>query len=412
VYHYAPREHALERRASFDRTEWKRLTESFPADTFFAGLSSVHWREAWKYGERAYRYCQHDVGHALAALCVSAAMLGWRCALLDGPADSDVAALLGLDRAEDFDGAEPEHPDLLLAVMPSLMEGTVPRGLSGPVPTPAEWIGRANRLSGERVDWPAIEAAESACVKTAEANGPKAFAGPMKPPALIRNIGARKIVRQRRSAVAMDGETELARDFFYGMLARTMPQADRIPWEAFGEPAALHLGLFVHRVRDLASGLYVLVRNPESERALRKAMRNTFLWEKPLSCPPGLPLYALHLGDYREAAKVVCCRQDIAGDGAFAVAMLAEFEGTLQRYGPWSYRRLFWEAGAIGQVLYLEAEAAGVRATGIGCYFDDPTHALFGLSDLRYQSLYHFTVGGPLEDNRLTTRPPYGNFRF
>jgi len=26
----------------------------------------------------------------------------------------------------------------------------------------------------------------------------------------------------------------------------------------------------------------------------------------------------------------------------------------------------------IGQVLYLEAEAQGVRATGIGCFFDDP----------------------------------------
>ena len=27
-------------------------------------LTSIHWREAWKYGERAFRYCQHDLGHA------------------------------------------------------------------------------------------------------------------------------------------------------------------------------------------------------------------------------------------------------------------------------------------------------------------------------------------------------------
>ena len=33
----------------------------------------------------------------------------------------------------------------------------------------------------------------------------------------------------------------------------------------------------------------------------------------------------------------------------------------------------------IGQVLYLEAEAAGIRATGIGCFFDDEMHALLGL---------------------------------
>ena len=61
----------------------------------------------------------------------------------------------------------------------------------------------------------------------------------------------------------------------------------------------------------------------------------------------------------------------------------------------------------IGQGLYLEAEAAGRRSTGIGCFYDDPVHEVFGLGDTVYQSLYHFTVGGPLEDARLTTLPPY-----
>ena len=55
------------------------------------------------------------------------------------------------------------------------------------------------------------------------------------------------------------------------------------------------------------------------------------------------------------------CHQEIAADGAFAAAMLAEFEPRLAAHGPWFYRRLHWEAGAIGQVLYLEAEAAGFR---------------------------------------------------
>ena len=61
----------------------------------------------------------------------------------------------------------------------------------------------------------------------------------------------------------------------------------------------------------------------------------------------------------------------------------------------------------LGHVLYLEAEAAGVRATGIGCFFDDEMHALLGISDYSWQSLYHFTVGGPVDDPRLSTLPPY-----
>jgi len=63
--------------------------------------------------------------------------------------------------------------------------------------------------------------------------------------------------------------------------------------------------------------------------------------------------------------------------------------------------------GVVGQVLYLEAEAIDIRGTGIGCFFDDPMHSVLGLKTLRYQSLYHFTIGGPVEDPRLRSVPPY-----
>ena len=102
VYHYAPREHALERRAVLDAKAWSELVAPFPEGSFLVGLSSVHWREAWKYGERAFRYCQHDVGHALATMRIAAAALGWRLVLLDGVGDGAVSRLLGLDRHEDF----------------------------------------------------------------------------------------------------------------------------------------------------------------------------------------------------------------------------------------------------------------------------------------------------------------------
>ena len=205
----------------------------------------------------------------------------------------------------------------------------------------------------------------------------------------------------------MDGQTSIAREAFFRMLERTMPRPNTVPWETLSRPAGIHLGLFVHRVRDLMPGVYVLVRDESAEPALRAAMRAGFLWEKPKGCPANLPLYALELGDAREAAAQVSCHQEIAGEGAFGLGMLAAFEEPITRHGSWFYRRLFWEAGAIGQVLYLEAEAAGVRGTGIGCYFDNPVHAIFGLEGLAFQSMYHFTVGGPVDDPRLTTVPPY-----
>lgn len=87
--------------------------------------------------------------------------------------------------------------------------------------------------------------------------------------------------------------------------------------------------------------------------------------------------------------------------------MIADYMGSLVSRGAAFYRNLFWEAGLVGQVLYLEAEEAGIRATGIGFYFDDPVHEVFGITSRDWQSLYHFTVGGPVEELRLMTLPAY-----
>src|SRR4051794_20343376 len=53
VYHYASRDHLLERRCSLAGTTAGRLSARLPEGTLLVGLSSVHWREAWKKGERA-----------------------------------------------------------------------------------------------------------------------------------------------------------------------------------------------------------------------------------------------------------------------------------------------------------------------------------------------------------------------
>jgi len=221
--------------------------------------------------------------------------------------------------------------------------------------------------------------------------------------------------RQRRSAVAFGAETSISAATFFAMLARVMPHADRplssrpMPWDAWPYEPGIHLMLFVHRINGLTPGLYVLVRDPDRLSFIQQAMNPELNWQAAPGSPEDLPLYWLLEGDAKRLAAQVSCHQDIAGDGAFSFGMLAEFERPLRERGPWWYPRMFWEAGLLGQVLYLEAEAAGVRATGIGCFFDDPVHEIVGLKDLSLQSLYHFTIGGPVDDPRLLTLPPYGH---
>ena len=225
---------------------------------------------------------------------------------------------------------------------------------------------------------------------------------------------AGEIIHQRRSLLACDGRTSIAAARFFRMLARVMPRVELdiarrpMPWDAIPWEPTIHFGIFVHRVEGIEPGLYAMARDPRKVELLKKSMHAHFAWEAPPGCPEDLPLFVLEHGDARELATQVSCRQQIAGDGAFSLGMIAEYQESLVAHGPAFYRRLFWEAGAIGQVLYLEAEAAGVRSTGIGCFFDDPVHQVFGLRELAFQSLYHFTVGGPVDDPRLTTLPAYG----
>lgn len=426
LYHYAPKEHGVELRAEFPESLMARFLAPFPARAFLFGLTSVHWREAWKYGERAFRYCNHDIGHAIGSARIAAATLGWTMALLDGVDQSTVGMLFGTDRKEDFGEAEPEHPDCLAVIWPGndphrLESMGIPLFLDPNIVNElakGSWHGRANRLSQEHgVHWDVIdEVAEASWKCTAEQCSvtlPKVIENHASGTKCEADPSAGQIIRQRRSAVAFDGKTWISAATLFHMMQRVMPCAERsqverpIPWDVWPYDPAIHLMIFVHRVDGLTPGLYVLVRDSRKLSFIQRAMNPELNWTIPPGCPDGLPLYWLLEGDARRLAVQVSCHQDIAGDSAFSFGMVAEFEGTLWQRGAWWYPRMFWEAGLLGQVLYLESEAAGVRATGIGCFFDDAVHEIVEIKDMALQSLYHFTIGGPVEDRRLQTLPPY-----
>ena len=433
LYHYAAGEHQLERRADCSTSLFTALMREYPAQAFLVGLSSIHWREAWKYGERAFRYCQHDVGHAIGALRIAAATLGWSAALLHDLADETIEDLLGLNRAEDFAGAEREHPAAVLAVWPADLAGDGPvraqramaRQLDPAVVRQLArdcWHGVANRLSrDEPVHWEVIDEVAVATRKPADkAQDFDTRETPVvesKHRASADGPVAGQTILRRRSLLACDGRTSIPAERFYRMLARLMPRLDLppsgrpMPWDTMAWDPMVHIGLFVHRVDRIVPGLYLLVRDPAKRDRLERAMHARFDWSTPPGCPADLSLYLLEAGNAQRLATQLSCHQDIAGDGAFSLAMIAEYQDALFTQGAWFYLRLFWETGLIGQVLYLEAEAAGVRATGIGCFFDDPVHRVFGLEDLAFQSLYHFTVGGAVDDPRLTTLAPYPDAR-
>jgi len=405
VYHYTPFFHALERRAGLPSDLTSQMESHFGGPGFLVALSTIFWRESWKYGERAYRYCCLDVGHALAALAFASRLHDWQLTCLSAAGDRQIRTVLGFDRTP-WRPLEEEHPELICWVSVRRPAGAVPQFLPADV-APAfaklDFSGTPNPLSRQAVDWAIIDQTAAAAQKPV--TEPDAWHSDGAPEGIPASVGlpAAAVIRKRRSAVSYNWREAVSAEVFWSILKNTLAAPACAPFGVKLMPPAIHLLLFVHRVSGLVPGLYLLVRRSGEAAVLRTALRSTFQWQ---AVKTGWPLYLLEAKDVTFEAMELSCHQEIAGHGAFAVAMLAPFGLPLQQ-SPYLYRQLYWECGMIGQVLYLGAEAHGIRGTGIGCFFDDPVRELLGIEDKAYQSLYHFTVGHPIEDQRLTTLPAY-----
>lgn len=393
LHHYAPENHELELLSLAD----EKLT--LPKNSFLVCLSSIVWREAWKYGERAWRYTQLDCGHALKALEVSASILGWKIEVLNTK-DSELQNLIGFDQIHRYVPEERELSDMLILVTKDEENSNISDEIdisSIRKSLQEEYEGKANQLSHDWHDWDILEKIENATLSDDLPS--KKFINDTYEQNTYRKPStmAKDIVVKRRSAQIMNQEDcTISKNEFETIIGSIKSNT-----------SAIHLVLFVHNVEELESGLYILIRDNQHKPQLQSLCKEEFLWEK-VNTNAG-ELYKLQDGDFRFISKAISCNQDIASHGAFTLGMLAQFQEQLEQYGVSKYKQLYWECGSIGQQLYLETTSFGLSATGIGCFLDDILHGTLGLKTHHFQTLYHFTIGRGLVDNRLTTKKPYTN---
>ena len=406
VHHYRPDDHALELRA---KDNWQ--TGPAPEPVLQIALSTAMWREAWKYGERGFRYCQLDVGHAASSLAHAAAVLGWT--VCEIRADTlDIARRLGLDRDSDFPSSrhpavEREEAEILLSVDVGGDNAKTEHRAPLLATDNPEWFGRASPLDpAPRYRWPLIDEVATATRRTT-APGRDSVAARALPVWHPTTQGARRasdVLLGRRSAQRFDASHRMSRKDFNSLL-RVL--GDRLQQGRLGPTGAEILAvLFVHRVDTLTPGLYALA-----------TAGDTRWFEAGSTCIATLECHdgeSAHLWRQREFEQVelhrltrsLHCHQDIAANACLALGLIATFDKALST-DPAAYRDLYRAAGQLGHALYLAAEALGLRGTGIGCFFDDPVHKVLGLSDTTYQSVYHFTIGLPIDDARIETGTAY-----
>jgi SagB-type dehydrogenase family enzyme len=368
LYHYRPSSHMAEQRAIGDLVS--KLTVSDAPLVFV--LTSIAWREAWKYRDRAYRYCLHDIGHAWQALVLAGRAMGCESFAFGSFPDDEISARGLLN--------EDECPMLIIT-----LQGRSIPVMSRESSKTVLYRGEANRLSDEKISYPRIEkihAATKLPTAAKELSDHSSCADPLKinvsggielPPPLSTSNGFGDVVRARRSALDFRGGDEfMSLPQFSTILSSTA----RPLFADFATQRFVQLYLYVHRVGGLAAGVYRYW--PEHAR-----------------------LEQVKLGDQRLVAASLSLGQDLAGNSCVTFSMIGNFEKATQIYGDRGYRYVHFEAGAIGQRMYLAAEALGLRATGIGAFFDDEVHRYLSLTPEQGQVVYHFAVGYPVPDPRL-----------
>ena len=360
LYHYRADRHALELRSRGGWTQHLARALEIPWATespLIVGLTSIFWREAWKYGNRAYRYCCHDLGHAMMSLLLSARALGLPGGIVAHFSDARLARTLGL--------AESDEAPMAFLVFPAQNTSI---GLPDPPVQPIAGI--PNELSPDEIRYDLLLGIHTSTILPDPA-GPLPRVSTANPviagdrailPGAPRDVPLGSTAWRRRSALDFDARTPPMERPELEQLLDFATRDWLADWRGNfgGEPALDERGsdfvtlyLYVHRVRDCQPGVY------RWDHVNRK-------------------LEPLHLADVQRVAAFLSLEQSLAGNSCFTISMIADLDEASRVFGNRGYRYAYFEAGAVGQRLYLGAEALGWNATGIGAFYDDDVHRYLG----------------------------------
>ena len=375
VFHYGVHDHALRRLRDGDfRAVLAAASggdEAIAAAPAVMVVTSVFWRNAWKYANRAFRHTFWDVGTMLPNTLAVAAAAGLPARLVLGFADGQIADLLGLDLEREG------------------VVALVPFGRTDDPPPPAPPVAPLDLptepYSVRELDFPLIRQTYRA---TLLADGDEAaawrrtgFAQPRSAsgastialPATASVAAAEPIeaVIRRRGSTRRFAGAPIALDQLSTLLDRT---TRGIPSDALG-PDGIPLNdayLIVNAVEGLPPGAY---RYRREGHALE-------------------PLRTMTEAAARERSFYLAWEQDLGGDAAVNVYFLADLDPILATHGDRGYRLAHLGGALVAGKLYLAAYALGLGATGL-TFYDDEVTKLFSPPAAGTSVMFLIAIGRP-----------------
>lgn len=336
LYHYEPRGHALHRVREGDLRGELAARSAHGADLARAPvtlvLSAIYQKTAWKYEERAYRYCLLDVGHVAANAIAAGSALGLASRAIGRFDDAAVAELLGVPPAR-------QGPLVLVALgapaaphPPSALEARFAAAdlhlTGGGVPASVLLMaGRTSlRATGERGPAP----------PPAPPLAPRSAAPPLALPADPPHGDPLGPVIERRRSERRFGEGAIEAAQLAALLARA-------PGASVEDQRGLRVHVVVSRVTGVAPGAYEV---------------------------RGGALHLVRAGDLAARIHAAALSQEVTARAA-AVIVLSVDAAAL----PWpdasrGYRYGWLDAGIAGGRIYLQGVALGLGVSSVGAFFD------------------------------------------
>ncbi|MBD2175368.1 SagB/ThcOx family dehydrogenase [Pseudanabaena sp. FACHB-1998] len=412
IYNYQVRSHSL---IHFwqDNHVWSGLQKAcfgHPAlqDSRLAiAITSVFYRSAWRYQDRAYRRIFLDTGHLLGNIELSSSIEDYQASLIGGFADEAINELLFLDKQvegaiaivpivdlQDEErigrGQESRSPlqrsaNLAKGLMTALPSTTV---TSYPKLADGELLGFLHQSTqiSEQPNMPNMW--QQLKDNQPETQNPNAeqdldkynFPFCTKVSTVTDSIHwgdelemlENTILQRRSTREYSGGKLELAElkailDFTYQPQHYTDQGIDGHP--DYFDLSLIETFVAVTGVVGLEVGCYYYAPKSQELRQIR-------------------------FKNFRDELHYLCLGQELGRDAGAVVFHTADLQKAVEKYGDRVYRYLHMDAGHLGQRINLAAIGLGVGVSGIAGFFDDLVNEVLGIPNDE-AVLYITTLGRP-----------------
>lgn len=337
-----------------------------PTITFF--LTSIFFRSAWKYRDRAYRYNLLDTGHLLENLTLALKALNAPFLICHDFLDGAANFLLGLNTDK----------EVCLAMVCAWPKTTGHVGYAQSLDDISMMVGEASVVARMESEYPAIIAthnlsSDQFCkdcetVDVIERLGPEPeswteFGGAAPS---LEEWGLLETIQNRRS-MRNFSDDELSESKIANLLEALCSDVSDFSRPITSREHSLGVGFLTSNCQGYDDGFYLLDRRKKAYSLIKA-------------------------GGHIEAMTKICLGQEWLARSAIHFLFMTNFKTLDQNWGPRGYRYAMLTAGSLGQRLYLASVSMKIGCCGIGAFFDDEASQLLGLNDMS-RLLYLVAVG-------------------